>query len=60
MRLVWGLLLVGLLAGLVLVLAVAGGGLGVVELTLWLALVAVGLGVVAWREARRGRRARPL
>ena len=60
MRLVWSLLLVGLLAGVVLVAAVASGGLGIVELTVWLALVVVGLGVVAWREGRRGRRTRPL
>lgn len=53
------ILAVGLVAALLLVLAVAAGGLGTVELSLWSAVVVLGLGVVAWREGRRGRRTRP-
>jgi hypothetical protein len=59
MAVLWEVLVVGLVAALLLVLMVGAGGIGTVELARWVAVVVVGLVVVAGREVRRGRRARP-
>jgi hypothetical protein len=56
MGVVASVLLVLVLAVLALLLLISLGGLGVLELSLWLLGTAGGLALVAWREVRRGRR----
>ena len=56
MSVVWGVLGVVVVAGLVLVLLAVLGGIGTVELSLWVLGTAGALAVVVWREVERGRR----